>query len=955
MGIGGTAVPDLTGNAKFPDRPDMVSYPSYFELNATGDINSPAPGDVYDNYGAQMAGYFYPPTTGEYVFYISADDNARLYLSTDADPANKKLIAIEPEWNNPRDYTGTARRDAVNPQNNSQAWTGTEWPTRDPVFGGARIQLQAGLAYYIEALVKEGSGGDNLSVSIDGVQPIPGSQLSPYVTSTEPRILSQPRDAYVYAGGTATFTVSADIPPPVTLTSVAWQKNGVNIPGADTMTLRLPAAAADNGAKFRAIITTSAGTLTSDEATLHVAVLANEFVAGVVKFEAFTGIGGTAVQALLDADKFVNNQPDDVRLITGLDTPNGYGENYGARVTGFIVPPETGTYRFFIRSDDASQFFLTTTGNTEIPPNPFLDLPIAEETGCCNAFTEPDSPRTSEPISLQAGRKYAFVALVKEGGGGDYLQVAVRREGDTTPAASLRPLSGAWVGVNAKPNVGTPVITRQPQGIPQLNEGRDGELRVEAVVEPAGFNFPALIQWRKNGVPIPGATGNSLILANATTADSGTYTAVVSAPSGQSVTSAEAVVTVVPDTFPPELVGVGSLLKGNSVEISIGFDEAVDPTTASAAANYALSKGAVTGVRYQRYAHEGGATKMVLGTAGPFHGTAAVLTTSGLSPGDEVTVTVRNVRDLKGNAIPAEGVSKTVKITSKMRWAAMGGTDYLDRDYENISRSADLWPDDAIAYSEADFDLISGGSANWNNYDEATFVYEQVTGNFDKVVRVEYQDPTSQWARAGLCVTPNADEGKTRDEVDAGYQMAQRYLVRANPAVQWNGAAGNNANEAIYRPTTGGNYTGGSGGVPAYPNAWLRVRRDGQTFTAFYSADGRSWTSFNTFTYAEEPMPDSVLVGVYYSPEMFNNGAGPGIGHSTLARFRQYGDFREAGAEPGRLTISLSGNNVTLDWEGDGTLQSAPAVTGPWTDVGATKPHTAPISGAALFFRVRGN
>ncbi len=955
LNIGGTAVADLTGSPKFPNNPDVVAYPTYFEWPQASppDINTPPPGDVKDNYGVQLVGYFHPPTNGDYTFYICADDNAQLWLSTDDSPANKKLIAIEPQWNSQRDYMGTDRRNADNPENNSQTWTGTQWPTRDTLNGGARITLQAGRRYYIEALMKEGGGGDNLSVSLDGTLPIAGTLLSPADLGTAPTILGQPRDAYVYAGSPATFSVSVDVPPPATLTSIQWQKNGTAIPGASGTTVSFTTTVADDGAKVKAIINTSAGTLTSDEATLSVAQLTGEFAVGVVKFEAFTGIGGTAVQNLLDAEKYQNNQPDDVRLIAGIDTPNGYGDNYGARVTGFIIPPETGQYRFFIRSDDASQLFLSSN---ETPPDPALSFPVCEETGCCNAFTEPDSPRTSEPISLVAGRRYAFVALMKEGGGDDYLQVAARREGDTTPAASLKPLSGAWVGANAKPNIGTPVITRQPQGLPQLIEGRDGVLSLEASVTPAAFNFPALIQWYRNGVAIPGATAPSLLLANANAAQSGTYTAVVSAPSGQSVTSQEAVVNVVPDTFPPELVGVGSLRKGSAIEIGVGFDEAVDETTASALANYSLSKGTVTGVRYQRYAHEGTATKMVLGTTGPFRGTAVVLTTSGLAPGDDVTVTVRNVQDLKGNAIPAAGVSRTTKVTSKMHWAAMGGTDYLEGASSNpggIVENPQLWPDDAIAYSEADFDLISGGTANWNNYDESTFVYEEITGDFDKVVRVEYQDPTSQWARAGMCATPSADEGITRAEVEGGYQMERRYFLRANPAVQWNGSTGNNANEAIWRLTKGGNYGGTSAGTPAYPNAWLRMKRTGQTFQGYYSADGKNWTAYGSVTFTAEPMPDRLLVGLYYSPEMNNNGTGPGIGHSTLARFRQYGDFK-ATEDPGMMTIGRMGDNVTVSWEGDGVLQSADSVTGPWTDIGPGKPYTTAPTGTAKFYRVQG-
>ena len=53
------------------------------------------------------------------------------------------------------------------------------------------------------------------------------------------------------------------------------------------------------------------------------------------------------------------------------------------------------------------------------------------------------------------------------------------------------------------------------------------------------------------------------------------------------------------------------------------------------------------------------------------------------------------------------------------------------------------------------------------------------------------------------------------------------------------------------------------------------------------------------------------------------------------------------------LTITSSGNNVVIAWTADGTLQWAPEVSGPWTDLGNTNPYTAPITGARRFYRVR--
>lgn len=55
-----------------------------------------------------------------------------------------------------------------------------------------------------------------------------------------------------------------------------------------------------------------------------------------------------------------------------------------------------------------------------------------------------------------------------------------------------------------------------------------------------------------------------------------------------------------------------------------------------------------------------------------------------------------------------------------------------------------------------------------------------------------------------------------------------------------------------------------------------------------------------------------------------------------------------------KLSVSLAGSDLVISWTSTGTLQSAPSVTGPWTDaVSQTNPQTGPATGAAKFYRVR--
>jgi hypothetical protein len=68
-----------------------------------------------------------------------------------------------------------------------------------------------------------------------------------------------------------------------------------------------------------------------------------------------------------------------------------------------------------------------------------------------------------------------------------------------------------------------------------------------------------------------------------------------------------------------------------------------------------------------------------------------------------------------------------------------------------------------------------------------------------------------------------------------------------------------------------------------------------------------------------------------------------------LAKFRDYGDtfsvvpVLSAARSAGALSITFTG-----------TLQSAPAVTGPWTDVaGAASPYSATSTSGQVFYRAK--
>lgn len=235
-------------------------------------------------------------------------------------------------------------------------------------------------------------------------------------------------------------------------------------------------------------------------------------------FEAWNNIGGTSVSLLTDDERYINNTPDFRALATALDTRTVYGndshENYGGRLSGHLIPKESGSYEFFLRSDDGSELWLSSDDN---PANLAL---IAEELGCCAAFQETGDPRTSAPINLVAGRRYAIQVLWKEGGGGDYAQVAWRKSGDTTAAGSLQPIPGGFLQTQWDPTLGQPVITTPPARFQTVEVGASATLTAEATIG----DKPITYQWSFGGADIAGATGPSLTVNNFGPRSIGVYT-----------------------------------------------------------------------------------------------------------------------------------------------------------------------------------------------------------------------------------------------------------------------------------------------------------------------------------------------------------------------------------------------------------------------------------------------
>ncbi|MBA4854104.1 PA14 domain-containing protein, partial [Emticicia sp. BO119] len=156
--ISGTTVANLTSNYNYPNNPSSTTTLTEMEADV----------DQADNFGARMIGYITPTITGTYYFWISSDDNGELWLSSNESASNKTKIAYHTS------YTGSREWNKFSTQKS------------------AAISLVAGEIYYIEAIYKEGGGGDNLAIgwakpgesTTSPSEVIPIDAIRPYQTSS---------------------------------------------------------------------------------------------------------------------------------------------------------------------------------------------------------------------------------------------------------------------------------------------------------------------------------------------------------------------------------------------------------------------------------------------------------------------------------------------------------------------------------------------------------------------------------------------------------------------------------------------------------------------------------------------------------------------------------------------------------------------------------------------------
>ena len=168
------------------------------------------------------------------------------------------------------------------------------------------------------------------------------------------------------------------------------------------------------------------------------------FAKGGLKKDVFLNIPAStpaSITPLTDSLRFPH-KPDFVGSIGSFELPKDVGNNYGVRVSGFLVPPKSGNYVFYLVSDDSSKLFLSTD---ESPDNKQMIASLIGWNGARRGWQTLGPKNISTQIMLQAGRRYWVEALFREQTHGDHFAVTWQMPGEPPPKNGDPPIPGEFL------------------------------------------------------------------------------------------------------------------------------------------------------------------------------------------------------------------------------------------------------------------------------------------------------------------------------------------------------------------------------------------------------------------------------------------------------------------------------------------------------------------------------
>lgn len=165
---------------------------------------------------------------------------------------------------------------------------------------------------------------------------------------------------------------------------------------------------------------------------LPVLPMGSAYAAGGITQDYWNGATGGNVSQIP-----LGKTPTGTKTLALFESPKNIGDNYGTKTYGFLTPPTSGAYTFWVAGDDSAELWLSPDSD------PGHKEKIAYNTSWAGPRDFDKYPtQKSIEIPLKAGKLYYIEGLHKEAGYGDNMSVAWQGPGiprEVIPGAYLTP------------------------------------------------------------------------------------------------------------------------------------------------------------------------------------------------------------------------------------------------------------------------------------------------------------------------------------------------------------------------------------------------------------------------------------------------------------------------------------------------------------------------------------
>ena len=725
-------------------------------------------------------------------------------------------------------------------------------------FGGTNLAAQTNSALALPNVQLSNAGiYDVVVTNVAGSVTSAVAVLTVTSASVAPQITTQPLTQVVLVGAPMNFSVTASGTP---VPAYQWRKDGVPLSGATNATYPIASAQTNDAGSYSVVVSNTAGSQVSAPATLSVlppgwqtADIGNVGALGwAAGSQTGFRVAGAGEDIFTEADAFrfvwmpVTNNVSVVAQVLGMDATHTYAKagvmiredlGAGARHAMMMLTPSNGTQLIW-RTATGSRAGVALAGDGIKPPY-WLKL---DRSG--SSFT---ASKSADGVTWTT-----WLTTNVTMGANVYAGLAVASH-DTNLLCKA-----GFSSVDIPGYYQAPRIVLQPTSR-ILSVGTN----IILVVSATGTPNPSY-QWRLNGVALSdggrfsGAATSNLVISSVQTNDGGSYTVVVSNTLG-SVTSASAVVAVqVPPSITTQPASqVAAVGTNASFSVAASGTAPLDYQWRFNGTNLAGATSTNLTIANVQPANGGNYSVVVANLAGSVTSAVATLTVNvplsiSLQPQSQTVLAGTNVTftvsasgtpapwyQWRKDGTPLSGATNATYSITGVQTNHVGTYTVLVTNTagNRLSGEATL---SVLPPGWRNLDVGSIGAAGWSGgnlsafrvagagadiytaADGFHFVYVPVTGDVSIVARVMDLDATHTYAKAGVMI---------REDITSGARHAMMMLTPSNGTQLIWRAIPNSASQAIV-------------GIDTLRSPyWIKLVRNGSTFTTSKSSDGVTWVN----------------------------------------------------------------------------------------------------------------